>query len=87
MSLFLLLAAAFAPWCAADCIAQALTPATCHHEDAPQVCDDPSTVLPDVALAPVHLDAQPLLAVAAPLLAPATFRPYGANPPRPPLRL
>lgn len=84
---FLLLAAVSTPWCAADCVAQALTPATCHHEDAPKVCDDPSTVVPDAALGPVHFDAQPLLAIAVPILVSPTFRPYGANPPRPPLRL
>lgn len=85
--IFLLLTAVSTSWCAADCVAQTLAPATCHHEENPKVCDDPTTVVPDSALPTPAFDFEPLFSV---VTAPAPLNPAVPTalfPPSPPLRI
>jgi hypothetical protein len=85
--LFLLLAAIATPWCAAGCVAEALAAPTCHHEDSPKVCDDPSTLVPDASLPAPLLDLAPVLVTVVPVRRMPAVYPFGVSAPRPPLRL
>lgn len=87
VAIFLLLSAVSTSWCAAECVAKALTPSSCHHEDTAKACDDPTTVVPDAALPTPHLDFEPLFTVVAPPAPLTIASPVGLFPPSPPLRL
>jgi len=87
VAVLLVLSAVSTSWCAADCVAQALTPSSCHHEQTTKACDDPTTVVPDATLPTPELVFEPLFAEVAPPAPLTLASPAGLFPPSPPLRL